>query len=145
MSFPLFSLKRNYYSLLKSTKRSRYGYFCDMAVFIGKLIKEVTERRGMSKSELGRRLNMSPTNVHKIFKRESIDTALLQNISQVLEYDFFSPYSSGKNYEVITDNPPIAADQENEYKKELDLCKEKNAMLEKINSLLEEKMLRRDR
>lgn len=116
-----------------------------MAVFIGRLIKEVTERRGMSKSELGRRLNMSPTNVHKIFKRESIDTALLQNISQVLEFDFFSPYSPGKNYEVITDNPPIAADQETEYKKALELCKEKNVMLEKINSLLEEKIQREGR
>jgi len=109
-------------------------------VFIGKLIKEVTERRGMSKSELGRRLNMSSTNVHKIFKRESIDTALLQKISEVLEYDFFSPYSQGKNYEVATNNPPVINDQELEYKKELDLCREKNMMLEKINSLLEDKL-----
>ena len=65
-----------------------------MAVFIGKLIKEITERRGISKSELGRRLNMSPTNVHKIFKRETIDTGLLHKISEVLEYDFFQYYTN---------------------------------------------------
>ncbi len=112
-----------------------------MAVSIGEKIKEITERRGMSKSELGRRLNMSPTNVHKIFKRETIDTGLLQKISDVLEYNFFIYYSTGKAYENTPENQNIASDSaEAEYKKELDLCRERTSMLEKINSLLEEKI-----
>ncbi len=112
-----------------------------MAISIGEKIKEITERRGISKSELGRRLNMSPTNVHKIFKRETIDTGLLKKISDVPEYNFFIYYSTGKPYENNPDNLNMASDSaEAEYKKELDLCKEKTAMLEKINSLLEEKI-----
>ncbi len=111
-----------------------------MAVFIGKLIKEITERRGISKSELGRRLNMSPTNVHKIFKRETIDTGLLHKISEVLEYDFFIYYASGKNYEHDKDTLNVVLESEIIYKKELDTCKEKIQMLEKINALLEEKI-----
>jgi transcriptional regulator with XRE-family HTH domain len=114
-----------------------------MAVFIGKQIREITERRGISKSELGRRLDMSPTNVHKIFKRETIDTGLLQKISDVLEYNFFIYYSSGQTYENNLDNLNITSDStEAEFKKELSICKEKIAMLEKINSLQEDKILR---
>ena len=112
-----------------------------MAVFIGKLIKEITEGRGISKTELGRRLNMSPTNVHKIFKRETIDTGLLQKISIVLEYDFFTHYtSSGKSYSDNVESFNLVSENEAVYKKELDLCKEKISMLEKINSLLEDKV-----
>jgi transcriptional regulator with XRE-family HTH domain len=111
-----------------------------MAVFIGNIIKEVTERRGISKSELGRRLNMSPTNVHKIFKRETIDTGLLENISAVLEYNFFEHYTSGKKYNDPVENSNVLAEAEAEYKKVLSQCHEKVSMLEKINSLLEEKI-----
>jgi transcriptional regulator with XRE-family HTH domain len=111
-----------------------------MAETIGNLIREITERRGMSKSELGRRLNMSPTNVHKIFKRQTIDTGLLQNISKILEYDFFAYYKIEKKYERPPEVLNVANDQENVYEKELDRCREKIAMLEKINLLLEEKI-----
>ncbi len=114
-----------------------------MTIFIGKIIKEVTERRGISKSELGRRLNMSPTNVHKIFKRETIDTGLLQNISEVLEYDFFAHYQlTGKGYDNTLENPSVVSDIEAEYKRTLHQYQEKIMMLEKINSLLEEKTQR---
>ena len=111
-----------------------------MAVFIGKLIKEITEGRGISKTELGRRLNMSPTNVHKIFKRETIDTGLLQKISAILEYDFFSHYTStGKSYANNTESSTVS-DSEAIYRKELELYNEKLLMLEKINALLEDKI-----
>jgi transcriptional regulator with XRE-family HTH domain len=68
-----------------------------MLIHIGEKIKEVTEARGISKAELGRRLNMTSTNVHKIFKRESIDTSLLKNLSNVLEHDFFTYFRSDTN------------------------------------------------
>ncbi len=113
-----------------------------MVVPIGKIIKEITERKGMTKSELGRRLIMSPTNVHKIFKRETIDTGLLLKISDVLEYDFFSHYTLSKNYDNAAENPALLADLEAEYKKELQQCHEKVMMLERINELLEEKTQR---
>lgn len=89
---------------------------------------------------------MSSTNVHKIFKRESIDTNLLSRISVILEYDFFlhfihdkSILNNIKTYLIQTDTS-LVAEPESNYKKELILCKEKVSMLEKINGLLEEKL-----
>jgi len=120
----------------------KHDSFVPMAVFIGNIIKEITERRGMSKTELGRRLNMTSTNIHKIFKRESIDTGLLHKISEVLEYDFFSYYTLGKSYEGATDEPSIVAEREAEYKRSLQECQEKVKMLEKISTLQEEKIQR---
>lgn len=61
-----------------------------MAFHIGQKVKEILEKRGMSKAELGRKLSMTSTNVHKIFKRESIDTKLLENLSILLEHNFFA-------------------------------------------------------
>ena len=50
------------------------------------------ESKGMSKAELARRLHMSPANVHKIFKRTTVDARLLQDISKILDYDFFQHF-----------------------------------------------------
>jgi DNA-binding Xre family transcriptional regulator len=63
-----------------------------MTFHIGSRIKEVLERRGLSKVGLSRKLNMTATNVHKIFKRATIDTGLLAKLSVELEYDFFQHY-----------------------------------------------------
>jgi transcriptional regulator with XRE-family HTH domain len=59
---------------------------------LGPLIKTRLESIGMSKAELARRLGMSPANVHKIFKRPSVDIALLKEIGDVLNYDFILHY-----------------------------------------------------
>jgi transcriptional regulator with XRE-family HTH domain len=96
---------------------------------IGLKIKEVTELRGITKAELGRRLNMSSTNIHKIFKRESIDTGLLDRLSDILEHDFFQYYIKSA---IVNDLSAVF---------ELETCKEKLKMSEKINSLLEEKIM----
>lgn len=65
----------------------------DMAVHIGNKIKSVVSKKGISVSEFGRRINMSRENVYSIYRRKSIDTALLQTICKVLEYDFFEFYT----------------------------------------------------
>ena len=59
---------------------------------VGKLIKEVVEKRGMAHSEFARRINRSPQNIYDLFKRKTIDIALLAEIGRVLEYDFFQHY-----------------------------------------------------
>lgn len=43
----------------------------------------------MTVSEFGRRINKSRENIYSIYSRKSIDTALLQKISEVLEHNFF--------------------------------------------------------
>lgn len=65
-----------------------------MSVHIGSKIKSSVTKKGMTVSEFGRRINKSRENVYSIYKRKSIDTALLLNISKVLEYDFFQYYTA---------------------------------------------------
>ncbi len=60
---------------------------------IGKKIKTVFDKKGLTVSEFARRINKSRENVYNIFKRETIDTGLLQKISDVLEHDFFAHYT----------------------------------------------------
>lgn len=59
---------------------------------IGQTVKKILEKKGMTISEFGRRINKSRENVYSIFERKSIDTALLEKISEVLEYNFFTLY-----------------------------------------------------
>lgn len=63
-------------------------------IVIGKLIKERVAAVGISKAELARRLNMSTANVHKIFKRKSLDILQLYQISIILDCDFVSIYQT---------------------------------------------------
>lgn len=109
---------------------------------IGQKIKEIVALRGMSKTELSRRLNMSSTNIHKIFKRDSIDTELLQRLSEQLNYNFFSYYVSKNN-----DLPTLAEDTKGSYQteqqlrleqleKELALMQKEILYLKEINELL---------
>lgn len=60
-----------------------------MPIHIGQKIKVIVEKRGITVSEFGRRINKSRENVYSIFKRKSIDTTLLESISEVLEHNFF--------------------------------------------------------
>lgn len=66
-----------------------------MAVInIGNKIKSILDKKGMTASEFAMRINKSRENVYSIFKRKSIDTALLLKISEVLEHDFFQHYTN---------------------------------------------------
>ena len=67
---------------------------------IGKNIKKVLKERGISITEFARRISTHRRNVYDIFERESVDTALLQKISKVLDYDFFIDYQI--KYEAAT-------------------------------------------
>ena len=87
-----------------------------MAINIGNKIKQVVDKKGMTNSEFGRRINMSRENVYSIYKRKSIDTVLLEKISQVLEHDFFQYYTV--------------------LQKEIEKLKEENDLLKQMNSFL---------
>lgn len=64
-----------------------------MEIHIGKLIKKRLLETGMSKREFARRINKTSQNVYDIFERKTIDTGLLLTISDVLDFNFFEPYS----------------------------------------------------
>jgi predicted transcriptional regulator len=117
-----------------------------MALHIGKVIRQHLEEVGMTKSEFARRISTSPQNIYGIFKRKSIDSELLREISRCLNFDFFQYYStsslvldekgSGKSH-VIT-----ALDMKRELdscKKELEIIRSENEYLKEIHRLMKEK------
>lgn len=60
---------------------------------IGTRIQQVMKEQGRSVSWLAEKLPCERTNVYYIYKRSSIDTELLFNISKLLNHDFFSEIS----------------------------------------------------
>lgn len=62
-------------------------------IHIGNEIKKVLDVSDISVSEFAKRINKSRGNVYSILSRKSIDTDLLRNISQVLNFDFFLLFS----------------------------------------------------
>lgn len=73
-----------------------------MAVHIGKKIKEEMYKQNISVSVFAKKINRSRNVVYDIFGRESIDTDLLNKIGKILNCDFFSMYSSQKEYQSDT-------------------------------------------
>ncbi|MBE6196891.1 MAG: XRE family transcriptional regulator [Rikenellaceae bacterium] len=63
-------------------------------IHIGNLIREELRRQGRSVGWFAEKLCCDRTNVYDIFKRGSLDTALLLRISRCLQHDFFQYYTS---------------------------------------------------
>jgi len=61
---------------------------------IGNLIRQELKRQDSSIAWLARKVDYPPGRMYKILKRDHLDTALIYNISKVLEYDFFAHYSA---------------------------------------------------
>ena len=64
-----------------------------MNCHIGLLIKAEMERQERTPSWLARKIFCDRTNIHKIYKKDSIDTGLLFNISKALNHNFFTDLS----------------------------------------------------
>ena len=105
--------------------------FVFMALHIGKKIQEVLNQSAFSVTDFAEKINKSRTVVYDIFTRQTIDTGLLQKISKVLDYDFFHYYSENS---FSTLNEERAT-----YVRKISDLEKKNELLEKVNSLLEEK------
>ena len=59
---------------------------------LGERIKECLFKQGHSAMWLAEQLHCERTNVYDIFKRQGIDTRLLERISIILHRNFFSLY-----------------------------------------------------
>lgn len=120
-----------------------------MAVHIGKKIKEEIHKQHFPISLFAKKISRSRNVVYDIFERESVDTDLLNKIGKVLNCDFFSLYSSQKEYtqtgvKTFTLREPDAGYQKQS--EELLTLQQQNqslkseiAYLKKIISLLEAK------
>ena len=62
-------------------------------IHIGSLIEQELRRQERSAIWLAGELHCDRTNVYKIFKKKSIDTKLLENISVILRHNFFLDYA----------------------------------------------------
>jgi len=63
-----------------------------MAKGIGQLIKQIAEGQGLSQKSLGEKINKTKQGIASIYRRATIDTDLLKEISIVLDYDFFAHF-----------------------------------------------------
>ena len=57
-------------------------------IYIGKIIREKVDERGIGYAEFARRINCSRTSLYSIFNSKSIDIERLLVIQEVLEFDF---------------------------------------------------------
>ena len=62
-------------------------------IHIGSLIEQELRRQERSVTWLAAELHCDRTNVYKVFKRKSIDTRLLMDISVILQHNFFLDYA----------------------------------------------------
>jgi len=67
---------------------------------IGQHIKEVMRRQGVTATKLAVDICCTRPNMHKIFRKDNIDIALLRRISEALNYDFFKDLSEEFNGDV---------------------------------------------
>lgn len=118
-------------------------------IHIGKEIRDTVKRKKISISQLAEMINKSRPLVYDIFERESIDTGLLQKLSEVLEFNFFSYYQSGysaeeprEEYQTFSTGIEELKKKLSEREHELDIAKNEIQYLKKINTLLEEKLKR---
>ena len=62
---------------------------------IGEEIRKKVEEAGMSKAKFAKQLNIARQNIEKsVFQKHSLDTDLLCNICEVLNYNFFSCFET---------------------------------------------------
>ena len=60
---------------------------------IGQHIKEVMRKQGVTATKLAEDICFARPHIHRIFRKDNIDIALLERISSALNYDFFRDLS----------------------------------------------------
>ena len=64
-----------------------------MSIHVGQLIQHTLHEQGRSVTWFATQLCCTRPNVYKIYQKESIDSALMFRISQILQHDFFLDFS----------------------------------------------------
>lgn len=74
-----------------------------MNFHVGALIQREMKRQERTPSWLSKKIFCDRTNIHKIYKKKSIDSELLYNISKALNHNFFEDLSQLYQTEDPTD------------------------------------------
>ncbi len=122
-------------------------------VHIGKKIKEVLKQSGMKRTDFASAINKSRTNIYDVFKRDTLDTGLLRQISRVLDHNFFDYYDQElpmvkdekTGYLKKTDVIASLTEELKVMKKRIAELEKNNDNLEKLNKLTEEKLKRQSK
>ncbi len=69
-------------------------------VFIGRLIQQKVDEKGLSYTEFARRINCARTSLYHLFNSKSIDVERLILVSEVLEYNFLAEVYLGMGNDV---------------------------------------------
>jgi hypothetical protein len=83
------------------------GRHREMPIHIGKEIKAELLRQERGVTWLADKLHCDRTNVYDIFKREGIDTRLLERISVILNRNFFSLYYQDDSNDVENNSSDV--------------------------------------
>lgn len=126
------------------------------AVHIGKAIERRRNELMLTKTELAQRIGVSCQRLNSILAKPTIDTLLLIKVSEAMDYDFFTLYSSGRKEDTFfpashasacNNIIPSGKDEEAYMKaliKEKDgqirFCEEKNKVLHEMVEQLTEKL-----
>jgi DNA-binding Xre family transcriptional regulator len=116
---------------------------------IGKLIENELANQHMTKKELGSDIGLSQSNIVYLTKRKSIDVITLHKIGEALSENFFKYYPvkgvfetkpADENDRVIAELKTKIAEMEKQAEQkriEMEMMKQENGYLKKINELLE--------
>ena len=63
-----------------------------MAEKIGQIIKRIAESKGVTQQALGEKVSRTKQGIASVYRRGTIDTDLLREISVALDYDFFAHF-----------------------------------------------------
>jgi transcriptional regulator with XRE-family HTH domain len=120
-----------------------------MLLPIGNLIQKKLKESGLSNAEFARKLNCTSQNVVNILNRDSLDTALLMEISLILNHSFFLYYEilvknkqSNLAEKMVLAEAKKAPEKENglSLKEEMEYLNLHINYLKEINQLLNEKL-----
>lgn len=118
-----------------------FQIFCNMEIHIGKIIQETVNRLGIKTKELARGINVSPTTVYDIYKRESLDTIQLIKISVFLKTNLLEYYFDEQPLKRLVNNEISSLKKEVEELK-LAIKRKDNLVdeLEKLNRVLQKRL-----
>ena len=116
-------------------------------LIIGSQIERILREKRLPITKFAKKINTNRNNVYNIFTRKTIDTGLLEKISEVLEFDFFKFYNDNEfdfslknkeNEESLKIDDTLKVENKN-LKKEIEILKKEINLKDKIIALLENK------
>lgn len=91
---------------------------------IGQMVKGRMLQLRMSPSAFAKALGKHPKHIHHLFKRKEYHCKLLRQVSEILQYDFFSLYTN------------VNFSEMGALKKKVEELEKENALLKRENTLL---------